>query len=123
MTSVLMDHGLYPIMQVTKRRYWPQGMPETDTVGSVNASYCSYYTMKKDGSNRKMSVCAFRAQKVKAFVSLCGATRLIGETTFKSSDSNLVTIKRSDVVDGYERHKSRYYSCNIMHALKSIIPL
>ncbi|RCH99987.1 hypothetical protein CU097_014213 [Rhizopus azygosporus] len=53
-----------------------------------------------------MFVCAFRAQKVKAFVSSCGTTRLSGEKTFKSSDGNLVTIKYPEIVDEYKRHKS-----------------
>ncbi|ORE03069.1 hypothetical protein BCV72DRAFT_338248 [Rhizopus microsporus var. microsporus] len=79
MISMLMNHGLYSIMQVTKRHYWPQGMPETDIVESVDANYGSYYTMKKDTTNGKMLVCAFRAQKIKAFVSSCGITRLVDE--------------------------------------------
>ncbi|RCH88511.1 hypothetical protein CU097_009353 [Rhizopus azygosporus] len=92
-------------MQVTKRHYWPQGVPETDIVESVDVNYGNYYTMKKDTTNRKMFVYAFWAQKVKAFVSSCGTTRLTGEKTLKSSDGNLVTIKRPEVVDEYERHK------------------
>ncbi|CEG75850.1 hypothetical protein RMATCC62417_10828 [Rhizopus microsporus] len=107
-----MDHGLYPIIQVTKRRYWLQGVLETDIVESADANYGSYYTMKKVTSNGKMFVCAFRAQKVKAFVSSCDTTRLTGEKTFKSSDGNLVTIKRPEVVDEYERHKSSVDAAN-----------
>ncbi|CAO3672812.1 unnamed protein product [Rhizopus microsporus] len=38
MVSMLMNHGLYSIMQVTKHRYWPQGMFETDIVESVDAN-------------------------------------------------------------------------------------
>ncbi|CEG63121.1 hypothetical protein RMATCC62417_00323 [Rhizopus microsporus] len=86
MVSMLMNHGLYSIMQVTKRRYWPQGMLETGIVESVDANYGGCFTMKKDTANGKMFVCAFRAQKVKAFVSSCGTARLTGEKTFKSSD-------------------------------------
>ncbi|CEJ02320.1 hypothetical protein RMCBS344292_16328 [Rhizopus microsporus] len=101
MVSMLMNHGLYSIMQVTKRRYWPQCMLETDIVESVDANYGGCFTMKKDTANGKMFVCAFRAQKVKAFVSSCGTARLTGEKTFKSSDGNLVTIKHPEVVDEY----------------------
>ncbi|CEG77500.1 hypothetical protein RMATCC62417_12240 [Rhizopus microsporus] len=59
-----------------------------------------------------MFVCAFRAQKVKAFVSSCGTTGLTNEKTFKSFDGNLVTIKRLEVVDEYERHKSSVDAAN-----------
>ena len=79
--------------------------------------------MKKDIANGKMFVCTFRIQKVKAFVSSCGTTRLTGEKTLKPSDGNPVTIKRPEVVDECERHKSRYNNCNIMRVLKSIISL
>ncbi|ORE19709.1 hypothetical protein BCV71DRAFT_233783 [Rhizopus microsporus] len=77
MTSMLMNHGLYSTMQATKHI-----------------------------ANGKMFVCTFRIQKVKAFVSSCGTTRLTGEKTLKPSDGNPVTIKRPEVVDECERHKS-----------------
>ncbi|KAL4208332.1 hypothetical protein AB4K20DRAFT_1970891 [Rhizopus microsporus] len=76
MTSMLMNHGLYSTMQATKHI-----------------------------ANGKMFVCTFRIQKVKAFVSSCGTTRLTGEKTLKPSDGNPVTIKRPEVVDECERHK------------------
>ncbi|CEJ02314.1 hypothetical protein RMCBS344292_16322 [Rhizopus microsporus] len=90
-------------MQVTKCRYWPQGMPETDIAESVDANYGSYHYEKR--YSQQEDVCAFWAQEVKAFVSSCGTTRLTGEKTLKSSDGNLVTIKRPEVVDEYERYK------------------
>lgn len=107
MTRMLLDLGLYSIMQVTKRRYWPRGMPETDIVERVDAEHGSYFTMKKDTGNGKIFVCAYRDQKVKAFVSSCGTTRLTGQRTFVGSRGNLVTIKRPEVVHEYETHKSK----------------
>lgn len=106
MTTILSGLGLYSIMQVCKRRYWPRGMPETDIVEQVEPEIGSYYTMKKDSSSSKLFVCAYRDQKVKAFVSSCGTTRLSSERTFIGSGGNLVTIRRPAVVDEYERHKS-----------------
>ncbi|RCH87317.1 hypothetical protein CU097_008438 [Rhizopus azygosporus] len=70
------------------------------------AGHQTCFTMKKDIANGKMFVCTFRIQKVKAFVSSCGTTRLTGEKTLKPSDGNPVTIKRPEVVDECERHKS-----------------
>lgn len=60
---------------------------------------------------------------MKAFVSSFGTTRLTDEKTLKPSYGNLVTINRLEVVDEYERHKSRYSSYNIIRELKSIISL
>jgi hypothetical protein len=107
MASMLTKQGLYSIMQVTKRRYWPRGMPTTDIVDSVEEELGSYSTMKKQTDDGQIFVCAYRDQKVKAFVSSCGTTALDGERTFRGSDGNLVTIKRPAVVDEYETHKSR----------------
>ncbi|RCH81741.1 hypothetical protein CU097_005367, partial [Rhizopus azygosporus] len=77
MVSMLMNHGLYSIMQVTKHRYWPQGMFETDIIQATGR-------------------CLF---------ALLGLKKLTGEKTFKSSDGNQVTINRTKVVDEYERHR------------------
>lgn len=107
MTMMLSELGLYSIMQVTKRRYWPRGMPSTDIVEQVEGEYGSHFTMKKESSNHKLFVCAYRDQKVKAFVSSCGTTRLTGERSFIGSGGNVVTILRPEVVQEYETHKSK----------------
>ena len=106
MTTMLSDLGLYSIMQITKRRYWPRGMPITDIVEQVEEADGSFYTMKKDSGSGKIFTCAYRDKKVKAFISSCGTTRLTGQRTFIGSGGHLVTIQRPAVVDEYESHKS-----------------
>lgn len=107
MTTMLSNLGLYSIMQVTKRRYWPRGMPTTDIVEQVEEAHGSHYTMmKNDLSNGRIFVCAYRDKKVKAFVSSCGTTIMSGQKTFVGCDGQQVTIRRPAVVDEYETHKS-----------------
>ncbi|KAG2194272.1 hypothetical protein INT47_009682 [Mucor saturninus] len=112
MTTMLSDLGLYSIMQVAKRRYWPRGMPTTDIVETVGEERGSHYTMRKVSSSGKLFVCAYRDQKVKAFVSSCSTTRLTSERTFLGSGGSLVAIKRPEVVDEYETHKSAVDAAN-----------
>ncbi|CAO3621055.1 unnamed protein product [Mucor hiemalis] len=112
MIAMLSELGLYSIMQVCKRRYWPRGMPTTDIVEQVAGEVGSHFTMKKVSGSSKYFTCAYRDQKVKAFVSSCGTTRLTGSRTFLGSGGNVVTITRPAVVDEYERHKSSVDAAN-----------
>ncbi|CAO3657039.1 unnamed protein product [Mucor hiemalis] len=45
MINMLTELGLYSIMQVTKRRYWPRGMPVTDIVDQVEAPHGSCHEL------------------------------------------------------------------------------
>lgn len=110
MTAMLSSLGLYSIMQVAKRRYWPRGMPATDVVEQVEQAHGSHFTMKKTSGDGNLFVCAYRDKKVKAFVSSCGTTRLCGQRTFVGSGGNQVTITRPEVVNEYETHKSKFTS-------------
>lgn len=108
MTAMLSDLGLYSIMQVTKRRYWPRGMPVTDIVEQLEPAHGSHYTMKKNSGSGTMFVCSYRDRRVKAFISSCGTTsRLGGQRTSVSSGSLEVAVSRPNVVNEYETHKSK----------------
>lgn len=100
MTIMLSELGLYSIMQVTKRRFWPRGMPSVDVTSQLENHYGSHYTTAKfnaDGS--KLFVCAYRDQKVKALVSSCSTTRLTGERRFRDDSGRVVTIRRPEVFE------------------------
>lgn len=107
MAVMLSELGLHSIMQVTKRRFWPRGMPSTDIIEQVEEEHGSYYTMKKISTDHKIFVCAYRDQKIKAFVSSCSTTRLTGQRSFVGSGGNIVTVSRPEVVEEYETHKSK----------------
>ncbi|CEP20141.1 hypothetical protein [Parasitella parasitica] len=86
---------LYTVMQVAKRRYWPRGMPSTDIVGQVEAPRGSHFTMKKttdDGNT--IFACAYRDLKVKAFISSCGTTSLVGYKSIVEPNGSVTGIKR-----------------------------
>jgi hypothetical protein len=107
MITMLSGLGLYSIMQVTKRRFWPRGMPSVDIVSQLESPYGSSYTMHKfDGQGNKFFLCAYRDQKAKALVSSGSTTRIAGERHFVDN-SRQVVIKRSEVFEEYETHKSK----------------
>ncbi|CAO0796277.1 unnamed protein product [Mucor circinelloides] len=111
MTAMLSDLGLfYSIMQVTKRRYWPRGMPVTEIVEQLEPAHGShhYTMMKKNSDSGTIFVCSYRDRKVKAFISSCGTiSRLDGQRTSVSFGSLEVAANRPDVVNEYETHKSK----------------
>ncbi|ORX94339.1 hypothetical protein K493DRAFT_302114 [Basidiobolus meristosporus CBS 931.73] len=76
MTMMLAEPGLYSTMQVTKRYYWPCGMPTTDIAASVGNLYGAHFTMKKITRSERIFVCAYRDHKINAFTSSCSTTRL-----------------------------------------------
>ncbi|EPB90330.1 hypothetical protein HMPREF1544_02856 [Mucor circinelloides 1006PhL] len=115
MTAMLSDLGLYSIMQVTKRRYWPRGMPVTDIVEQLEPAHGShhYTMMKKNSDSGTIFVCSYRDRKVKAFISSCGTiSRLDGQRTSVSFGSLEVAANRPDVVNKYETHKSSVDAAN-----------
>lgn len=104
---MLNEHGLYSIMQVRKHRFWPRSMPITDIADQVEEEYGSHYTMKNDSISYNIFVCAYRDQKIKAFVSSCSTTRLIGQRSFLGSEGEIVTIARPEVAEEYKNLKSK----------------
>jgi hypothetical protein len=106
---MLQKLGLYSIMHVTKRRYWPRGMPSTDITQQVEDSQGSHYTMyKRCNDGEKIFTCAYRDTKIKAFVSSCGTTILDHYKSIQGRDGSLTDIKRPQVVSEYEMHKSKF---------------
>ncbi|CEP07628.1 hypothetical protein, partial, partial [Parasitella parasitica] len=104
MTTMLTELGLYSIMQIAKRRYWPRGMPTTDVVEHTDSEPGSFFTMKNQ--QRGMFVTTFRHLKVKAFISSCGTTRLSGSCAVEHR-GQIKQFERPAVVDEYEKHKSK----------------
>lgn len=104
MKSMLTKEGLFSIMQVAKRRYWPRGMPTTDIVENTDSEPGSFFTMKNQ--ERGMFVCAFRHLKVKAFISSCGTTKLVGDCAVQQG-SQVKRFPRPEFIEEYETHKSK----------------
>jgi hypothetical protein len=112
MVSMLNELGLYSIMQVTKRKYWPRGMPSTDIIDQVDKARGSHYTMHKTCENgMKIFVCAYRDLKVKTFVSSCSTTTLENYKSVLGPSGETVMLRRPQVVGEYETHKSKSKNC------------
>lgn len=108
MVTMLQDHGLFSIMQVVKRAYWPRGMPRHDMMARLGIAYGSVYsTLKTFADGKKIFLCLFRDRKTKAIVSSCSTTRLVGMRRFFDENRRLHEVPRPQVFEDYETHKSK----------------
>jgi hypothetical protein len=111
MATVLIGKGLFSIMQVCKRRYWPRGMPKKDMIGKLGNELGSHLSMTSVDPNTGFTIlaCSYRDKKPKAIVSSCGTTDLVGNRQTRNERGELVTVKRPAVFEDYETHKSKSY--------------
>jgi hypothetical protein len=108
MIKMLLDHGLYSIMQVVKRAYWPRGMPAYDFMTRLHAAYGSVYSATKTfADGKKILLCLYRDKKTKAIVSSCSTTRLTGMRRFRDDHGQVIEMQRPEVFEDYETHKSK----------------
>lgn len=108
MARQLKEHGLYSIMQVAKRAYWPNGMPMVDMVQNLGTEYGSYKSMVSTVPGESMMVVSFRDLKAKAIVSTCGVTAEGKTRRFRDPTNGvMVEVKRPKVFDEYEENKSK----------------
>jgi hypothetical protein len=112
MTTKMYSLGLHTIMQVCKRRYWPRGMPEIDMVAGLDPEYGSSLSMTSiDRSNGcTLLACSYRDKKVKALVSSCGTTNMVGSRQFRDQAGVVVRIERPSVFEEYETNKSMLFA-------------
>ncbi|KAG2193134.1 hypothetical protein INT47_006434 [Mucor saturninus] len=104
MTTKLLDQGLFSIMQVNKRAYWPRGMPSTDIIQCLCPERNSFAAMSKvDDSGRTIFVCLYRDKKAKALISSCSTTT---PSTQFYQDSNGSVLRRPQIFQDYETQKS-----------------
>lgn len=93
-------------------------MPKTDIVQQVDTEHGSHFTMKKRLDDGRLFACARPDQKIRAFVSNCGITRTVDRQARGRVSGSEVTIKRPEVVDEYENHRSM---CVLFSELMSIL--
>jgi hypothetical protein len=101
--------GLYCIMQVCKRRYWPRGMPKMkDMIKDLNKPYGSTLDLHRIGRDGcTMIASSYRDKKAKAIVGIGGTTRMTGKRTFRGDDGQKVVIERNMLFEEYETKKSK----------------
>jgi hypothetical protein len=103
--------GLYSIMQVCKRRYWPRGMPkEIDMVRDLGKEYGDTLTLVRIGHEGCPLIAAsYQDKKAKAIVGTCGTTKMVAKRTFRDRNGQRVVIDRSQIFEEYETKKSKCF--------------
>lgn len=102
MVRAMKEYGLFSIMQVKKRSYWPRNMPP-NVLEELGATFGSTVCMKarEDG----VYVSALRDKKPKVVIANCGITAPSATTTRRYIDGRICTMNRPQVFDEYERNK------------------
>lgn len=115
------DRGLYSIMQVVKRAYWPKGMPRQDIIQALPKTRGQSVSMSKlvDYQGRPLLACAYMDRVPKALVSTCSTTC---PTTRSYSGYNGEVLRRPQVFEDYESHKSMSFTYQ-SRLLLTFIPL
>jgi Transposase IS4 len=103
MVRALKEQGLFSIMQVKKKRYWPRGMPAEDIISSLGMTLGDSQCLKSrtDG----IFLVALRDIKPKCVIASAGSVSP-GETVTRWVDNQLREFRRPAVFDEYEHHKS-----------------
>ncbi|CEP19776.1 hypothetical protein [Parasitella parasitica] len=103
MTTKLLEQGLYSIMQVTKKAYWPRGKPagESDVMRCLGSERGSFVSLaQRDEYGRVIFVCSYKDRKAKALISSCSTTTLCTRKDDRSAPP------RPQVFEEYEVNKS-----------------
>lgn len=106
MVRKLKNHGLYSIMQVKKRRYWPRGMPERDVLQELGPAFGDFVCMK---STDDVFVTALRDRQPAVVISNCGiTTRSNRDTTRFLYSVGFSNMKRPQIFEEYEDNKGMF---------------
>lgn len=108
MVRAMKNHGLYSIMQVKKKRYWPRGMPDRDILESLGESFGDTVCMKSTVDD--VFLAALRDRKPKLVVSNCGTTSPSRQTIRRRIGDSLKEMRRPQIFDEYEENKGKVMS-------------
>lgn len=103
MARRLLEEGLFSIMQVKKRLYWPRGMPQDDLVAALGGNFGAKVTKK--ATRNDIFVAAYQDLKPKALVASCGLTKNGDKVTRRAKDGQIKTCNRPAVFDEYSANK------------------
>ncbi|CAG8767793.1 10823_t:CDS:1, partial [Funneliformis caledonium] len=101
----LYNHGLYSILQIKKRRYWPKNIPSdiTDVLGDTYGSFVSRISKI---NNVNLTVCSIRDRKDIVLLASCSTTMLGTEVNRYIKGYGNATFRRPVVFDEYNEFKS-----------------
>lgn len=105
MVRTLRERGLFSIMHVKKKRYWPKSMPDQDLLSILGEEFGSTACLKSltDG----IFVAAVRDRQPKVVIASCGTT-LPGSTIQRNINGTVMTMQRPAVFDIFEEGKGMH---------------
>ncbi|KAL1933931.1 hypothetical protein VTP01DRAFT_8021 [Rhizomucor pusillus] len=105
MVREMKKHGLFSIMQVKKRRYWPRGMPANDILDALGEEFGDFVCMKSTVD--EVFVTALRDRQPKVVISNCGVTTRSDEVIrrYFAEERDFRSMCRPAVYDEYEKNK------------------
>lgn len=101
----LYDHGLYSILQIKKRHYWPKKVSHNIT-SALEDEYGSFVSRTCSSSNVDLTLCLIRDRKDIVLLASCSTTILESEVRRYIKDYSIVTFCRPVIFDDYCEHKS-----------------
>ncbi|CAG8850620.1 40853_t:CDS:2, partial [Gigaspora margarita] len=110
----LYDHGLYSILQIKKRRYWPKKIPY-DITSALEDEYSSFVSRTCSASNVDLTLCSIRNCKDIVLLASCSMTILGSEVRWYIKDYGIVTFHHPVIFDNYCEHKSAIDIVNNLH--------
>lgn len=101
----LYRYGLYSILQIKKRRYWPKNIP-SDITAVLEESYGSFNsrTRKLDGVG--LTLCSIRDRKDMVLLASCSTTNLKTEVNRYIKNYGNVKFLRPVIFDEYNEYRS-----------------
>lgn len=102
MVMALKARGLYSIMAVKTRPYWPRGMPDDHILESLGEEFGSVAT--RVNVAEKVFLAALRDRKPKVVIANCSTTNP-GSSLSRYIDGSRKTMRPPHVFDEYEENK------------------
>ncbi|CAG8774011.1 5154_t:CDS:1, partial [Ambispora leptoticha] len=101
----LHSHGLYSILQIKKRRYWPKNIPH-DITDALEDEYGSFVSRTCKINSTDLTVCSIRDRKDIVLLASCSTTVPRSEIKRYIKDFGDVTFHRPVVIDEFCACKS-----------------
>jgi hypothetical protein len=102
MVRSLRQVGLFSIMQIKKKRYWPRGMPALDMIESLGDDLGSVSIMKLRTDS--IFIAALRDKKPKCIIATAGSTST-GSSVSRWVEGHIHSFTRPMIFEEYELNK------------------
>ncbi|RHZ53471.1 hypothetical protein Glove_441g18 [Diversispora epigaea] len=103
--TTLYKHGLYSILQLKKRRYWPKNIP-CDITDALESDYGLFISQVGKFDDVDLTLCSLRDRKNIVLLASCSTTNLKNEVTRYIKGHGNVKFHRPAVFDEYNEYRS-----------------